>query len=203
MIPIVYALFNLSRPKLSVITAPLDPAVELNTRHLEKQWAHTAAFDHFRKKKDEAITELRINPRREAWKFVVRDMRIKRFQRRGAESRRFGSRGIRKKSPRTVRAMMKLNRNLVISLSFWLVFIAAVLLNEKYRTVNSIWVVVGFAVVVWRSIYVFVDLFRDKKNPGEKRILIGLPNWYSRFLLDSDYDKKQIAKDSTDRSAMK
>ena len=98
---------------------------------------------------------------------------------------------------------MKLNRNLVISLTFLLVFIAAVLLNEKYPTVNTVWLVVGFAVVIWRSIYVFVDLFRDKNKPGEKRILVGLPNWYSRFLLDSDYDKKQSAKDSTDHSTVK
>ena len=66
LIPIVIGLFNLSRPKLSVITAPLDPADEMKRRHLEKQWAHSAAFDHSRKKKDEPITELRINPRRTA-----------------------------------------------------------------------------------------------------------------------------------------
>jgi hypothetical protein len=98
---------------------------------------------------------------------------------------------------------MKLNRNLVISLAFWLVFIAAVVLNEKYRTVNTVWVVLGFAVVIWRSIYVFIDLFRNKNNPGEKRILVGLPNWYSRFLLDSDNDKKRTTKDSTGHSAVK
>jgi hypothetical protein len=64
LIPIVLGLFSLSRPKLSVIAAPLDPAAELKTRHLEKQWAHTAALDHFRKPKDETITELRISSRR-------------------------------------------------------------------------------------------------------------------------------------------
>jgi hypothetical protein len=62
----VSLLFNLSRPKLSVIRAPLDPAVELKRRHLEKQWTRSAAIDHFRKEKDEEITELRINPRRTA-----------------------------------------------------------------------------------------------------------------------------------------
>ena len=46
--------------------APINPADELKRQHLEKQWAHTAALDHFRKKKDEEITELRINPRRNA-----------------------------------------------------------------------------------------------------------------------------------------
>jgi hypothetical protein len=66
LIPIVIGLFNLSRPKLSVITAPIHPADELKRRHLEKQWAHTAPLEHYRKKKDEAITELRINPRRNA-----------------------------------------------------------------------------------------------------------------------------------------
>jgi hypothetical protein len=96
---------------------------------------------------------------------------------------------------------MKLNRNLVISLSFWVVFIAAVLLNEKYRTVNTIWVFLGFAAVVWRSIYVFVDLFRGKNNSGEKRILVGLPNWYSRFMLDLDHDKKRDAKDAASRTS--
>jgi hypothetical protein len=90
---------------------------------------------------------------------------------------------------------MTLNRNLLISLTFLLVFIAAVLLNEKYPTVNTVWLVVGFAVVIWRSIYVFVDLFRDKNKPGQKRILVGLPNWYSRFMLDLDHDKKRDAKD--------
>jgi hypothetical protein len=61
LIPLVIASFSLSRPKLSVITAPIDPAEELNTRQLGKQLAHTAAFEHFRKKKDEPVTELRIN----------------------------------------------------------------------------------------------------------------------------------------------
>jgi hypothetical protein len=92
---------------------------------------------------------------------------------------------------------VKLNRNLIISLAFWLVFIAAVLLNERYRTVNTAWAALGFAVVLWRSVYVFVDLFRDKNNPGEKRILVGLPNRYSRFLLDLDHDKKRDAKEKT------
>jgi hypothetical protein len=66
LIPILYGLFHLSRPKLSVITAPINPADEMKRRHSEKQWADTTAFDHFRKKKDEEITELRINPRRNA-----------------------------------------------------------------------------------------------------------------------------------------
>ena len=92
-------------------------------------------------------------------------------------------------------ATLKLNRNLIISLTFLAVFIAAVLLNEKHPTVNTVWLVVGFAVVIWRSIYVFVDLFRDKNKPGEKRILVGLPNWYSRFMLDLDHDRKRDTKD--------
>jgi hypothetical protein len=64
LIPIVIASFSLSRPKLSVITAPDSPADELKRRQLEKQWAHTAALDYFRKKKDEQVSELRIKPRR-------------------------------------------------------------------------------------------------------------------------------------------
>lgn len=66
LIPILLGLFSLSRPKLSVITAPINPADELKRRHSEKQRADTAALDHFPKKKEDAITDFRINPRRNA-----------------------------------------------------------------------------------------------------------------------------------------
>jgi hypothetical protein len=96
---------------------------------------------------------------------------------------------------------MKLIRSLIISLTFLLVFIAAVLLNEKYPTVNTVWLAVGLAVVIWRSVYVFVNLFHDKNKPGEKRILVGLPNWYSRFMLDLDHDKKRDANDENSHTS--
>jgi len=63
LMPVLFALFNLSRPKLSVIRAPLDLAREMNLRHLEKQ---SAVFSRPAEQNEELLTELRINPRRNA-----------------------------------------------------------------------------------------------------------------------------------------
>jgi hypothetical protein len=61
LIPTFLALFNLSRPKLAVISAPMDPVREMNLRHQERQ---SAVFSRPAEQND-ALTELRINPRRD------------------------------------------------------------------------------------------------------------------------------------------
>jgi hypothetical protein len=62
-IPVLYVLFNLSRPKLKVISAPYDEARDFKQRLAEKQ-AILSDVARFTKQKDEAITDFRINPRR-------------------------------------------------------------------------------------------------------------------------------------------
>jgi hypothetical protein len=63
-IPVLYVLFNLSRPKLKVITAPYDEGRDLKRRLELRQSEKAAESDLFARKKDEAITDFRINPRR-------------------------------------------------------------------------------------------------------------------------------------------
>jgi hypothetical protein len=86
---------------------------------------------------------------------------------------------------------MKLTRNLCIALGLWAVLITAIALNEMHPFINTVEVILGVGLVLWRSICVFTYKPREGDKPTEKRILVGLPNWYSRFLLD----EKAKAKD--------
>jgi len=62
-IPALYVLFNLSRPKLKVVTAPYNEERDLKRRLELRQSEKPAAADLFAKRKEEAITDFRINPR--------------------------------------------------------------------------------------------------------------------------------------------
>jgi hypothetical protein len=62
-LPAIFLLFNLSRPKLAVVSAPYDEAREFKQRLAEKQ-AILSDVSRFTKPKDDAIADFRINPRR-------------------------------------------------------------------------------------------------------------------------------------------
>jgi hypothetical protein len=66
LIPALYVLFNLSRPKLMLVTAPYNEERDLKRRLELRQSEKPAAADPFAKKKEESITDFRINPRRTA-----------------------------------------------------------------------------------------------------------------------------------------
>jgi hypothetical protein len=98
---------------------------------------------------------------------------------------------------------MRLTRNWIIAICLWAVFIALVVLNEKHPLANTAEVLLGLCVVVWRSICVFTDMIHHGDKPSGKRILIGLPNWYPRFLLGMDAKPKDQPKDRTAHSSVK
>jgi hypothetical protein len=62
-LPAIFLLFNLSRPKLVVVSAPYDEAREFKQRLAERQ-ALLSDAGRFTKQKYEAIADFRINPRR-------------------------------------------------------------------------------------------------------------------------------------------
>jgi hypothetical protein len=65
VIPILYILFNLARPKLILITAPYNEERDLKQRlALRQSSPQPTAPDAFAKQKEDAITDFRINPRR-------------------------------------------------------------------------------------------------------------------------------------------
>lgn len=83
---------------------------------------------------------------------------------------------------------------------FWILFVSSIGLGRRYPRLDSIWYVVGMALLLGLSIYSFSYALRHRKEPDAFSSK-GIPRWLERFLLDEPEDDPPTAQGCERHSA--
>lgn len=86
-------------------------------------------------------------------------------------------------------------RSWIPGLVFWTLFLLSVSLANRYRWLDTVWVLVWLALLLIVGIWSVVEIFRSRHDTEGYVGYRGVPRWFVRFLGDDEeYHKPDAGK---------
>lgn len=84
-----------------------------------------------------------------------------------------------------------MSRTTVVSIAFWIVFIASFGLYKYFPLIDTVWVVVLRVVLFALAVLTLARTFRHQATTGEFSYH-GYPKWLLRFLIDEEQSPRKL-----------